>query len=40
LRRATGAAGVLLAVLFLGRASSVSAILGGGDMLPFELLAP
>jgi hypothetical protein len=40
LRRATGVAGLLLAVFFLVRAGAVSSILGGGDLLPIELLAP
>jgi hypothetical protein len=40
LRRVTGVAGLLLAVFFLTRAAAVSAILGGGDVLPVELLAP
>jgi hypothetical protein len=40
LRRATGAAGLALAVLFLARSAVVSAILGGGDVLPIEFLAP
>lgn len=40
LRRPAGAAGLALAVLFLARAGAVSAILGGGDRLPVELLRP
>ena len=40
LRRATGAAGVVLAIFFLARSGAVSAILGGGDVLPIELLLP
>jgi hypothetical protein len=37
-RRAAGVAGLVLAVLFLARAGTLSAILGGGDQLPVELL--
>lgn len=40
LRRPAGGAGLLLAVLFLARSAAVSAILGGGDRLPIELLRP
>ena len=39
-RRAAGVAGLLLAALFLTRAGAVSAILGGADQLPVELLRP